>query len=288
MNDVVQQTKELPGSENKLTDAEKEIRWTITDCSSDLVILESTDGVTLQVGLRDFQNPGRRFKHAKEIKTKMMADGIAPSIYQTQEHVFNLLKSVVIIAIEEQRYEETLTNFNVHLKPSRSVEVLQNIGKNDLVLAPGTLHVSVLAAPAKGTPVLLSSRQLFIGSVIWNRQRYWVNILSMPSAEAVDGWKLNDKKKTGHFAPFWDVGITEKADDANLSLSVRLHDNIIPHDKMKAWIMGDLATDKVVKIPVMKAMKAIKVGERLSVHVPKISAKEYRGDEEPASKKQKK
>jgi hypothetical protein len=281
VGDIVTQTK---GADDEvLTDDAKKVRWTIGKCRTGEVHLTSGD-TTMSVKLQDFQNPGRKWKISKEVKVKILESNL-PTIEQTKEHVFAVIKAAAMLAFEEARGEvhEPTASFRVHLQPQKGVELMTNVAKGVLILAPSTLCFNISEAPKKGRPTLWSSSKLYLGHIVLAEKTYWLYATGLTSTDAHLTWPCDDKKKSGLLAPFWDLKDTSYEIESNVILTEKLFDFRIQHEKIPQWIKSEIETSKLIKVPLVKTKHAIEAGSRLIIHNPKFSAEQA----EPPAKKQK-
>ena len=240
-----------------------DVRWAITKFVSGQVIMESRSEpkTTQTVAMEQFQE--KQWAQKKE-KEDCVLPGTTPTIDSTKEYQFNLIRSVGIVAIHEAKaQQENITLCSVRLKPGKAVEVIEDVPKGKLQLAPLTTQLTITEkSKCKADFASFSPSSLFLGSFAVESKQYCMFAAGVTSCEAT-------AKKDALLAPFWAVKTTDKESDANCKLSLNISDLKINPSKISSWMENESPTTDVIKIPTIVSNKALKKGDTLTLFQPR-------------------
>jgi len=238
---------------------QKDIMWTIQCFAAGKVVLCSDTNVR-EVDMQEFQ--ARQWLKTQE-KTNTIIPATTSTVDLLPNYTLNLIKSVSVLAIHEAKQrEENADKCCVRIKPSKAVEVTEDVPKGKLVIAPLTSSVNVVEkSKCKLGFDSYSSSQLLLGSFALASEQYCVFAGGVNSSEATT-------KKDALRAPFWGVKTTETESEANCKLSLNIADLKINHGMIDQWMGGSKNTNDIMKIPVIVSSKALKKGDALVIFQP--------------------
>lgn len=219
-----------------------------------------TGGKTKRVPLQEFQD--KSWKSVKGVATASVPVGTQrPS--DTDEYQLNLVRSLAFFAVRDaSTKQEGIDLVKVNMKPSKSVEALDNIPKGKLQLAPETFKLTFTEkAKCSVGCEAYSNSSLFLGSVSVNSKQYNMFAAGVPSAMPSD-------KSDGMQAPFWSLDTVAKESEANVVLSHNTANQQIKTSKLDAWLGSECTTSDCMKVPMLVSSKAINAGDKLKLFVP--------------------
>jgi hypothetical protein len=236
---------------NAVSKKDLEGLFTILTWSSGNVTLVNTKSGGLKVTpITEFQ--GKQWKKEAELQD---ADSvvIGPRVQQlhvTKDFVFQVIRSHAWIAVAECfQWQEGTEHIKVTTKP-KSVEAIQDIAKNKLVLAPSTLKIVIKEPTSPPSAVVLySNNGLYLGSFMFDGKSMMVYASAVQSA-------AHTPKKLGLFCPFFSISTTSKQSEANCVLTENLSKFTIK------------VQEPEIKVPMIKVTAAVKKGSKLFIHVP--------------------
>ena len=187
----------------------------------------------------------------------------APTACQTTEFQLELIKSVAFVALAEAvSKQEGHDSCQVRMKPKKAVEVVEDIAKGKLVLAPCTTSLQIVdKEKLKPGYDSFNKSSLLLGSFVHESTQYYMFASGYQSFEG-------NSKKTAKRALFWGVDVTDKESDANVKLDQQISTIKIHSEKITQWMCSQVGTNQVLKIPMMVSTKALKAGDSLVIYQP--------------------
>ena len=243
---------------------EKDVRWIIKSFGNGKVTLEPKDadtkGVAKHANMEEFQS--NEWVKKKE-KDQVLIDVSAATADSSKEYLFNLIKAVGYIAIEEaKQLQENDDKCAVRLKPHKAVEVVGEIPKGKLQLAPLTENLSILEREkCRAGFDSFGPSSLFLGSFAHQSKQYCLVAAGSASYEATE-------KKAARRSPFWGVKTTDEESEANCKLSVSIPDLKVNVSKIHKWISNEAKTGDVIKIPSIISKQALQDGDEPTIFQP--------------------
>lgn len=218
------------------------------------------DLVTKTVCISEFQD--KMWVKVKTVESVVIPPSV-PTAESSKEFQLELVKSVAFLAIAEAiTKQEGADNLQARLKPKRSVEVVADIAKGKLVLAPCTTHVQVLEKDKlKAGYNTFNKASLLLGSFTHESQQYYIFASGYQSVEAAG-------KRGAKRALFWGVETTDDESAANVKFDKSIDNQKIHPGKINQWMANQIDTQQVIKIPMLVSTKALKAGDSLALYQP--------------------
>ena len=184
-------------------------------------------------------------------------------------NLHNIIKASALLAVFKAWDDETLVSNGVQLSlQPKGVCAKDKFTIGSLVLSPNSQSVTCREIKDNEQTPVYGSGGLFLGVARIDDKMHGVFASSVPPR-----LKKEDCKNTRDtmLVPYWMLEVTDKEENANMKLTIDVSKNVID------------ANEPVVKVPLIKNHKTVKVGDKLVLFVPTVLSL----NPKPALKKQK-